>query len=125
MLSVSVCDVPVIASVCQNVGEGAASLITAPFEWIADGLGSLAAYLFESVWQVFDTTTAIDVTATGYRKVYALVFGIGALITLGLFLIQLITALLRREAGAVSRAVTGLAKSILGSAVALTIIGLC
>ena len=28
----SVCDVPVISSVCDAVGEGAASLIAAPFD---------------------------------------------------------------------------------------------
>ena len=31
----SVCDVPVISSVCDAVGEGTASLIAAPFDWLA------------------------------------------------------------------------------------------
>lgn len=120
----SVCDVPVIATICENVGEGAASLITAPFEWLADAMGSLAAFMFETVWKVIESTTALDLTSSGYRKVYALVFGIGVFLMLGFFLLQLLTGLARREPGATRRAVTGLTKSVLGSTVALTIIGL-
>jgi len=120
----SVCDVPVIATICENVGEGAASLITTPFEWLADAMGNLAKFMFETVWKVIESTTALDLTSSGYRKVYALVFGIGVFLMLGFFLLQLLTGLARREPGATRRAVTGLAKSVLGSAVALTIIGL-
>ena len=33
-----VCDVPVISSVCDAVGEGAASLVAAPFDWLASSM---------------------------------------------------------------------------------------
>ena len=51
-----VCDVPVISSVCDAVGEGAASLVSAPFDWLAQAMGAAAGWLFEAVWSVFDTT---------------------------------------------------------------------
>ena len=54
----SVCDVPVIAAVCDAVGEGTASLIAAPFDWLAYAMGSAAAWLFEAVWSAFDTHDA-------------------------------------------------------------------
>ena len=39
----SLCDVPVLAEVCGTVGEGTASLVSAPFDWLADAMGSAAA----------------------------------------------------------------------------------
>ncbi|MDR1427597.1 MAG: conjugal transfer protein TrbL [Bifidobacteriaceae bacterium] len=119
-----VCDVPIISTVCDVAGEGAATLISAPFDWLASAIGSAAGWLFEQVWTVFDTTTLVDVTASGYTKVYSLIFGIACFVMLMFFCFQLITGLAHHEAGALKRAVTGLAKSVLGSFIALTITGL-
>ena len=38
----SVCDIPVISTVCDAVGEGTASLIAAPFDWFAQAVGGAA-----------------------------------------------------------------------------------
>ncbi|RLV51337.1 conjugal transfer protein TrbL, partial [Aeromicrobium phragmitis] len=57
-----VCDVPVISTVCDKVGEGAASLISAPFDWLAQAVGGAAQWMFEGVWALFDTTTLVDIT---------------------------------------------------------------
>ena len=38
----SVCDIPVISSVCDAVGEGVASLVAAPFDWLAQAMGAAA-----------------------------------------------------------------------------------
>jgi type IV secretion system protein TrbL len=120
----SVCDVPVIAEVCAAVGEGTASLIAAPFDWLANAMGSAAAWLFESVWAAFDRTTLVDLTDPTYIDVYNVLFGVAVLITLILFCLQLITGLVHRDPTALSRAAIGLAKSVLGSFVILTITGL-
>jgi type IV secretion system protein TrbL len=120
----SVCDVPVIAEVCATVGEGTASLIAAPFDWLANAMGSAAAWLFESVWAAFDTTTLVDLTDPTYIGVYNVLFGVAVFITLILFCLQLITGLVHRDPTALSRAAIGLAKSVLGSFVILTITGL-
>ncbi|MET0843321.1 MAG: conjugal transfer protein TrbL [Mycetocola sp.] len=120
----SVCDVAVIAEVCAAVGEGTASLIAAPFDWLANAMGSAAAWLFESVWAAFDTTTLVDLTDPTYIDVYNVLFGVAVLITLILFSLQLITGLVHRDPTALSRAAIGLAKSVLGSFVILTITGL-
>ena len=39
---VDVCDVPVISSVCDVAGDAAGSLVTAPFDWLAQGMGHAA-----------------------------------------------------------------------------------
>ncbi len=120
----SVCDVPVIAEVCNSVGEGAASLVAAPFDWLANAMGSAAAWLFESVWDAFDTTTLVDLTDPAYIDVYNVLFGVAVFVTLVFFCLQLITGLVHRDPSALSRAVIGVAKSVLGSFVIITITAL-
>ncbi|WP_370894267.1 conjugal transfer protein TrbL [Janibacter sp. GXQ6167] len=119
-----VCDVPVISSVCDAVGEGAASLVAAPFDWLAQAMGAAAGWLFEAVWSVFDTTTLVDVTKPGYLAVYNLLFGIAVFVMLIFFCLQLITGLIRRDPTALTRAAFGLAKSVLGSFVVITLTAL-
>lgn len=119
-----VCDVPVISSVCDAVGEGAASLVAAPFDWLAQAMGAAAGWLFEAVWSVFDTTTLVDVTKPGYIAVYNLLFGIAVFVMLIFFCLQLTTGLIRRDPTALTRAALGLAKSVVGSFVVITLTAL-
>jgi len=119
-----VCDVPVISSVCDAVDEGASSLVAAPFDWLAQAMGAAAGWLFEAVWSVFDTTTLVDVTKPGYIAVYNLLFGIAVFVMLIFFCLQLITGLIRRDPTALTRAALGLAKSVLGSFVVITLTAL-
>ncbi|UOR03328.1 type IV secretion system protein [Leucobacter allii] len=120
----SVCDVPVISSVCDAVGEGTASLIAAPFDWLAQAMAGAAAWLFEAVWWVFDTTTLVDVTSAEYIGVYNVLFGVAVFIMLVFFCLQLITGLIHRDPTALSRAALGLAKSVLGSFLVITLTAL-
>ncbi|GAA1996477.1 conjugal transfer protein TrbL [Microbacterium pumilum] len=117
----SVCDVPVIATVCDTVGQSTASLIAAPFDWLAYAMGSAATWLFEAVWTAFDSTTLVDVKAPGYIDVFNVLFGVAVFVTLVFFCFQLITGLIRRDPGALSRAGLGLGKSILGSFVVISL----
>lgn len=119
-----VCDVPLISNVCDIAGEAAGALISAPFDWLAQAMGNAAGWLFEAVWNVFDTTTLVDVTSDGYISVYNLVFGIAVFIMLLFFCLQLITGLIKRDPTALSRAALGLAKSVLGSFVVITLTAL-
>lgn len=117
----SVCDIPVIANVCDAVGEGAATLVSAPFDWLAATMGQAAGWLIEAMWAVFDSTTLIDVQSQGYLDVYNLLFGIGVFIVLLFFCFQLVLGLIRREPAALSRAALGAAKAVLGSFVVITL----
>ena len=37
-----VCDVPVIHQVCNVAGDAAGAVVTAPFDWLAKGMGGAA-----------------------------------------------------------------------------------
>lgn len=117
-----VCDVPVVSEVCNTAGDAAGAVVTAPFDWLAQAMGGAAAYMFESVWAVIDSTTYVDVTSGEYTDVYDILFGIAVVVMLGFFMLQLIGGMIRREPAALSRAALGLAKSILGSFVALALL---
>lgn len=116
-----VCDIPAIAEVCQTVGSGVTSLVAAPFDWLAHTLAAAAAWFFEAVWTVFDTTTLVDVTGDQYTQVYNLLFGVALFVMLVFFCLQLITGLAHRDPTALSRAAVGLGKSVLGSFVAIAL----
>ena len=117
----SVCDIPVISNVCDAVGEGAATLVSAPFDWLASTMGQAAGWLIEAMWTVFDSTTLVDVQSPGYLDVYNLLFGIGVFIVLLFFCFQLILGLIRREPAALARAALGAAKAVLGSFIVVTL----
>jgi len=119
---VDVCDVPVISGVCDVAGDAAGALVSAPFDWLAQGMGHAAEWMFEAVWKVFDSTTMVDITSGQYTKVYNILFGVAVFVMLGFFMLQVIGGMIRREPAALSRAVLGLAKSILGSFVALALL---
>ncbi|KXC04984.1 conjugal transfer protein TrbL [Microbacterium hominis] len=112
---------PAIAEVCQAVGAGVTSLVAAPFDWLAHTLASTAAWFFQAVWTVFDTTTLVDVTGAQYVQVYNLLFGVALFVMLVFFCLQLITGLAHRDPTALSRAAVGLGKSVLGSFVAIAL----
>ncbi|WP_345520666.1 conjugal transfer protein TrbL [Nocardioides conyzicola] len=98
-------------------------MVTAPFDWLAQSMAGAAQWMFAAVWTVIDTTTFVDVTSKQYRGVYSIMFGIAVFVMLGFFMLQVIGAMIRREPAALPRAALGLAKSILGSFVALALVG--
>ena len=55
--------------------------MSAPFDWLAQGMGNAAGWMFESVWKVFDSTTMVDVTSSQYTKVYNILFGVAVFVT--------------------------------------------
>lgn len=119
-----VCSVPVISTVCHVAGKAAGTVISAPFDWLAEGVGNAAEWIFKGVWQLFDSTTLVDVTDPNYLKVYDVLFGVAIFLMLLFFCLQLITGLVRRDPGALHRAAIGLAKSVLGSFLVVTLTGL-
>ncbi|MEU0265188.1 conjugal transfer protein TrbL [Nocardioides sp. NPDC006303] len=115
----SVCDVPGINEVCNTAGEQAVNVATLPFQWLADALAATAKTLIETTWTVIDDTTMVDLTTGHFTRIYNIVFGIAIVVMLGFFLLQIMTGLIRREPAALTRAILGLAKSVIGSFLAL------
>ena len=75
---------------CDAAGEAAGALVSAPFDWLAQAMGNAAAWMFESVWKVFDSTTMVDITSSRYTEVYNILFGVAVFIMLGFFMLQVI-----------------------------------
>jgi type IV secretion system protein TrbL len=117
-----VCDVPVISTVCDAAGDAAGTLVSAPFDYVAQSMGHAAGWMFEAVWEIVDSTTMVDVTSGQFTNVYNILFGVAVFVMLGFFMLQVIGGMIRREPAALSRAALGLAKSILGSFVALALL---
>lgn len=117
-----VCDMPVVHTVCSGASDAAEAAVEAPFNWFAQRMADVAATMFKGVWQVIDTTTYVDITSGAYTRVYNVMFGIAIFVMLGFFMLQVIGGMIRREPAALSRSVLGLAKAILGSFVALTLL---
>ncbi len=117
-----VCDVPVIRNVCNVAGDAAGTIVTAPFDWLAESIGNAAEWMFTSVWAVIDSTTYVEVSSGEYTDVYNIMFGIAIFVMLAFFLLQVMGGMVRREPAALTRAVVGLAKSVLGSFVVLTLL---
>src|SRR6478609_6569029 len=117
-----VCDLPVVSRVCDTAGDAASNLAGAPFEWLSNAMGGAAQWMFQAVWTAFDSTTFVDVTSSQYTHVYNILFGVAVFVMLGFFMLQVIGGMIRREPAALSRALLGLAKSILGSFVALALL---
>ncbi|MEU4360363.1 conjugal transfer protein TrbL [Promicromonospora sp. NPDC023987] len=119
------CSNPVTAGVCQQAAEEATTqagvVVGDLINTFAEGIGELASFLLVQLWNLMATTTLVDVTRGEFTTVYNLVFGIAVFLMLGFFLLQLTTGMLRREPGALARAVFGLAKSVLGSFVVITL----
>lgn len=115
----SVCDVPGISEVCNTAGEQAVNVATLPFQWLADALAATAKALIETTWTVIDDTTMVDLTTGHFTRIYNIVFGIAIVVMLGFFLLQIMTGLIRREPAALTRAILGLAKSVIGSSLAI------
>lgn len=120
----SVCDIPVVSTVCHAASKAASSVISAPFDWLAEGVGNAAEWMFKGVWQLFNSTTLVNVTEPNYLKVYDILFGVAIFLMLLFFSLQLITGLIHRDPGALQRAAIGLAKSVLGSFLVVTVTGL-
>jgi len=110
-----------IAFVCQLTDgvQGAAS------DYVLGGLGSAfvagAAQVGELALAALDAGTAIDLGAGWFRSNVAVIASIALPGVVALFVIQVISSVLRREPGGLARAVVGVGKALLGSALALAI----
>ncbi|EYT56579.1 conjugal transfer protein TrbL [Leucobacter sp. UCD-THU] len=117
----AICDIPGISDVCEAVGDTQARVMLAPFDMLGQGAAGAAKWMVEAVWLVMDSTTAVDVTTPTFVSVYELLFGIGITVALLFFFLQLATGLIRRDPHALSYALIGLARAVLGGFLVLTL----
>jgi type IV secretion system protein TrbL len=108
-----------VCQVGQAITVGAAGVADSAFSHIAGFFGAAALSTTTWLWDQIDSATSLDLTSPQLGKELAATAAIAAVLCMGLFLIQVITATLRSEPGGLGRAVRGLLISFLGSAFAL------
>jgi type IV secretion system protein TrbL len=89
------------------------------FETMARSFASAAAGAADWLWRQIDQATSINLSSPGITKDLIATGAIALVLCTGLFVIQVITATLRREPGGLGRAVRGLGVATLMSAFAI------
>lgn len=104
------------AAVCESA-QGAAS------DYVLGGLGGSFVGGAEQIGQLalaaLSSSTSIDLSVGWFRANVAVIAAIALPVVVGLFVVQVLTSVLRHEAGGLVRAVIGVAKAMLGAALAL------
>jgi type IV secretion system protein TrbL len=95
------------------------SLANDAFTKMARSFASAAASAVDWLWKQIDQATTINLSSPGINKDLIATGAIAGLLCTALFLIQVITAALRREPGGLYRAVRGLGIAFLASAFAI------
>ena len=111
------------ACVASSAAGGVGSFATGG---IVDSIGGAFAAAAEAVMNaVFDavsTTTTVDLTAEYVTRNAAALGSVGLVLIVGLFVIQVVGAAIRREASGLGRAVTGAGIATLGTAAAAAVV---
>jgi len=90
------------------------------FSQIAGWFGQAASSAVRGLWASIDSATTIDLDSPQLATDLVATSAIAGVLCLGLFAIQVITSLLRREPGGLARALRGLFVALVASAFALT-----
>jgi hypothetical protein len=106
-----------IGSFGQGAFDAALSALGNAF---VSGAQSVAAVTFDAL----DSTTRIDLGAAWFQRNLAVIAVITLPVVVGLFVLQVIGSVIRREPGGLVRAVTGVGKALLGSGLAIALTGL-
>lgn len=103
----------------QILTSQATGAVDGAFSHIAGFFGMAAMNATTWLWDQIDDATTLDLGSPALAKEMVATASIAGVLCLGLFLIQVIASVLRREPGGLGRAVRGLLVSFLGSALAL------
>ena len=112
-------------SVLTNLlSSGVKSLAGSAFQAIAKYFSDAATKVCVWLWQQIGSATAIQLGGSGFDRLLGILMAIAVVVGMGLFLIQIIQSILRRDVAGLGRAAKGLLIAFLGGAVAITITNL-
>jgi hypothetical protein len=121
---VDVCIGP-LDPLCQAVGGVAGSVGGAASDAVLGGLGSAfvgaAQQVSATALAALDATTTVDLTTSWFRQNVGVIASVTLPAVVGLFVLQVITSVVRREPGGLARAVLGVGKALLGAALAVAV----
>ena len=107
-----------ICGLVGGAGKSAADLVLSA---IGGAFVAAAQAVSETALEALEATTRIDLTATWFTQNLAIIAAVTLPVLVGLFVLQVIGSVLRREPGGLGRAVVGVAKAMLGSALAIAV----
>jgi len=117
------CDgVQALNPLCQTgdfIRSQSQTAVNGAFTSMADQFGQAAMNATTWLWAEIDRATSLDLSSPDLVRELGATSAIAGVLCLGLFLLQLTTAALRREPGALGRALKGLIISLVGSAGAI------
>jgi len=105
--------------VTSITGHAASSVAKDAFRSIADDFGRVAASAIDWLWSQIGSATSVQLGGAGFDLDLGIVAAVAGVVALGLFVLQLITAVLRRDHGGLARAGRGLLVAFLGSTAAI------
>jgi len=89
---------------------------------IGGAFASAAETVMNAVFDAVSTTTTVDLTAQYVTRNAAALGSVGLVLIVGLFVVQVVGAAIRREPGGLARAVTGAGLATLGTAAAAAVV---
>ena len=119
------CDLLPISPAClasdavSGVGSFAAGGI---LDSIGGAFASAAESVMDAVFDAISTTTTVDLSAEYVTRNAAALGSVALVVIVGLFVVQVIAAAIRREPGGLGRAVTGAGAATLGTAAAAAVV---
>src|SRR5437588_8015817 len=105
-------------------GDVAKSVAGDAFEAIAKSFGHAAQDATAWLWKQLNTATAVHLGGPGFPTLLSVVATIAVTVGVGLFVLQVIQSVLRREAGGLARAVKGLFVAFIAGAAAAAVVNL-
>ena len=112
-----------ITFLCDLASNAAGSAAAGASDYVLGGLGAAfvdaAAQIGTGALTALDSLTPIDLSVSWLRDNVAVIATITLPVLVAFFALQVLTSVLRREPGGLTRAVVGVGKAVLGAALAL------
>jgi type IV secretion system protein TrbL len=111
-----ICD---IGTIVGSVGGQVAGSV---FDQVSRSFGDAASRVTGWMWTVIGSTTTVDLSGGWFRSTLGITSTLAGVVIVAIFVLELIKAVLRREPGALARAVVGVGTGVLGAAAAVAVI---
>ena len=113
-----------VACLSTLAGSAASSLVDSAFDEIAKDFGSAASDALNWLWRQISEATAISLSGPAFSRDLTIVATLAGVVATGLFVVQIIASVLRRDGGGLARGVKGLGVAFVGSVAAIAVTNL-
>lgn len=110
-----------VACLSDLAGSAASSVAGSAFNAIAKDFATAAGDAVNWLWRQISGATAISLSGPAFTHDLAIVGTLAVVVATGLFFVQIIASVLRRDGGGLARGVKGLLVAFLGSVAAIAI----